>query len=108
MGRPINDETLFRSRSAVIWSELSAGVDLKQTFYLRHFLTEDIVTGIYWRIGGHTSPHTILDGHTVAIEFRSKLWVNWLYFQFSPQVQYLRRDNFRALPVFFSDIEFIL
>lgn len=106
-GRSLGDETWFRSRSSALYSKQARGVDLKQTFFVRHFIGENTVLGTYWRVGAHTSPHTVVDGHTLAVEWRTRLIGNWLYLQISPQALFHRKADFRLIPVLFTDLEII-
>ncbi|KAA3614928.1 MAG: hypothetical protein D8M58_10770 [Calditrichaeota bacterium] len=107
-GRPLGEDTIFRTRSSATWSEQSKGVDLKQVFFLRHFTTRNNVLGVYWRIGGQTRPRTVINGHTFALEFRSKLWGEWLFLEISPQALFQRRENYRFEPLLLTSIEIIL
>lgn len=106
-GRSLTRDTWFRSRSSALYSQPARGVNLKQTFFIRHFISENTVLGTYWRIGAHTSPHTVVDGHTFAIEWRTRLIGEWLYFQISPQALFHRKADFRLIPVLFMDVEII-
>lgn len=106
-GRPLNDATLFRSRSTATWSEQSRGVDLRQSFFLRYLIDEDNILGVYWRSAWHTSPIAIIDGHTIGMEYRRKLGLDWLFWEISPQAAYQRINNFNFVPIVLSSLEII-
>ncbi len=105
--RPLGDKTFFRLRNSLTWSEQTRGVGLKQTFFLRHFISQNSVLGVSWRIGGHTSPEMIVDGHTIALEFRTKLWLDWLFWEVSQEALFHRDTNFRYQPALLASLEMI-
>ena len=105
--RPLGKETFFRSQSSATWSEQTQGVGLKQSFFLRHFLSQNNVLVFSWAMGGHTSPGTVVDGHTFTVGFRNKLWLDWLFWEISPQAFYRRKNGFRFEPALLSSFEII-
>ena len=98
---------MFRARSSATWSEQTQGVGLKQTFSLRHFVGQNSVLGASWQIGGHTSPAMIVDGHTIALEFRTKLWLDWLSCEIFPHVFCHRNNDVNFEPALLSSFEMI-
>ncbi len=107
-GRPLADETIFRSRSSATWTEQTSGISLKQSFFILQFIGNKNVVGIYWQIDGHTKSGVIVEAHTLALEFRTKLWLDWLFWEISPQALYLRENDFEFEPGLLTSIEMIL
>ena len=105
--QPIGKKNVFRSASMVMWSETSQGVDLKQTFLLRHFLSESKAAGASCEITGHTRPYLSVDTYVAALEYRQKMWRDWLYLNIKPQAKFPHETDFRFTPLLNVSLEAI-
>ncbi len=104
----IGEKVQFRSISSVIWSETSKGVDLAQTLMLRRFTDADKAISLSYQIKGHTRPNSVVDAHVIAILYRQQFWREWLFFDVSPQVHYLREADYSSGTMLFFSFETII
>ena len=105
--RPIGAKDVFRSASTVTYTETSKGAELGQTLLLRHFFSENRAAGASWQIAAHTRPSTVVDAYVAAIEYRQKMWRDWLYLDIRPQARFPREANFEFTPFLGACLEAI-
>lgn len=97
--RPLKERFLFRKTIALDWSERDARYDLINQFSLFHNYNE--VTALQYAVGmqsDYQSNQALARNYFAHITFRSRLYKDWLYYQFNSGVEYAREHQFQANP----------
>ncbi len=100
--RNISEDKLFRSISKNIYFYDKEYGQNHQTFYVLHQLSER--DAMIYQIGGMwEKPLEILDynleGYYSLVRYSRKIHKNWLFMEISPQVHFLRSENFHPEPL---------
>lgn len=89
---------LFRSTTEALWRERERGVDLGQNLSLFHELSWREV--VVYKIGltAQTEPYRHLKDWGVGIEYRRRLYKNWLYLSIQPALTFSRDNQYQTDP----------
>ncbi len=101
-------ELLFRGSTELIWRDRAGGFDLSQAFSLFQELTWRSVLTYKFGITGEAKENTQLNAWGLGVEYRRRVYKNWLYLSVEPAVAFSKADNFQADPSirFTVDISF--
>lgn len=96
---PVSEKILFRTITAGLYSEISKGVELEQSFILSCDLAKRERI-IFWRASGfaHTEPFYDVDKYRTDIVYRVQLIEPWMFFDIAPQVEFPAEKNFKGIP----------
>ena len=101
-------ELLFRASTEIVWRERAGGFDLSQAISLFQELTWRSVLTYKFGITGEAKENTQLNAWGLGVEYRRRVYKNWLYLSVEPAVAFSKADNFQADPSirFTVDISF--
>ena len=97
--RPLSERFLFRKTIALDWSERDARYDLINQFSLFHNYNE--ITAFQYSIGmqsDYQRNQALSRNYFAHFTLRSRLYKEWLYYQFNTGVEYAREFQFKANP----------
>lgn len=95
---PILEKMLFRSVTAGLYSEISRGVELEQSFILSYdLMKKDRI--VFLRASGfaHTEPFYDVDKYRADVVYRIQLIEPWMFFDIAPQIEFRAEENFRGV-----------
>ncbi len=103
--RWLDDVHFFRASPSATWSEVSEGVDLRQTFTVFHFMSSDTMVGFDLDVQGHTRPTAKVDKYEATFRWRQRSHRDWMFFEVAPGLSFPRRNDFELTPILTLKLE---
>ena len=97
--RPFKERFLFRKTLALDWSEREARYDLLNQFSIFHNVEEG--KALQYAVGiqsDHQQSQALARNYFVHFTFRSRLYKDWLFYQFNSGVEYSKEYQFKPNP----------
>jgi hypothetical protein len=96
--RQLSSCLLLRSTTEALWKEQEGGLELRQGLTLHHDLSwREVIT---YKLGatGEAKGDNQFNDWGGAVEYRRRIYKNWLFFSLEPAVLFSRVNDFRAEP----------
>ncbi len=103
----LDDAHFFRASPSMIWSEQSHGVDLRQSFSVYHYRSEDTMVGVVFDVQGHTRPSAKVDKYEATLRWRQRSQRNWMFYEVAPAVAFSRENDFELTPILTLKVEIL-
>ncbi len=89
---------LFRAAAQVVWKERMQRFDLSQTFSLFQELSWKEVLTYKVGVTGDTEPDLHMKDWGIGVEYRRRIYKNWLYIAIEPAVSFSSVNDFETNP----------
>ena len=103
--RPLRDNLLFQSASAIQYLDRDDNSELYQGLALHHRLSSDTEFSYQAGVSGFTNPSYKTDGYWLRTEMRKRLYKDWLFGKLVPDLFWGRSDSFRLSPSLLFELE---
>ncbi|MFU8832963.1 MAG: hypothetical protein ACNA7J_12535 [Wenzhouxiangella sp.] len=98
LDRPTGEIHRIRLRSAVVWSELSHGVDWGQYASYDVRFSPRRRAAIQLGMRGYSHPSWVTDQYLARVNYRQRIHRDWLFLEIEPGLDFFREDHFKAAP----------
>lgn len=105
--RWLDDTHLFRATPSVIWSEESQGVDLRQSFSVYCFWSDDTMIAVHFDVEGHTRPTAQVDKYEATLRWRQRSYRDWMFYEVAPAMAFPRENDFALTPILTLKVEIL-
>ncbi len=107
LDRRISESLLFRSTSVAAWLNDTQNYDLRQNFTF--FQQRDERTAIEYQasVVGVSNPVTQVTDNVLSALYRYRMHLQWMYFNFNPQLHFPRDRNFQLSPQLYVRLEML-
>lgn len=103
--RLLDSGWFFRTTGQLDWYEEEDGVFPQLKFLWRRPLSERRVLAIHWNSYFETQPSTVFDSTLFRVQYRQRVWREWLWFTVAPQVVFPREQDYEAVPGLMLEVE---
>ncbi len=96
--KELSEELFFRSKTEAQWFKEKDGWEFAQTFSMTEILNTQ--SAMVYRFGWlmESRPHFRTTSTYVNLTYRQKLFRDWLFLEFTPELLFPRDDNFKPNP----------
>lgn len=108
LDRRIADKSLFRARSTATWLYDVDQFNLSQDFFVFHEIDEK--AGLIYHLAAFadTKPVIHTTAYLAAVGYRRKIYKEWLFIEFKPQIEYFKESDFESIPSVILKLEAII
>ena len=92
--RNISKTILFRSSSFARWTETLDYFNLSQVFSLFQVLSDKSAVSYQAGVYGVNKPEIITTNYLLSMSYRRNIYKDYLFFEFTPQINYIRTENY--------------
>ncbi len=90
-----SEPLLFRATSGATWLHDKQNFDLRQDFSFFHTLDERHSLLYQVGVSGASQPQTDVSEYIALLLYRQRLHRDWIFFELSPQLHYLKVNNYQ-------------
>ena len=92
--RNISKKILFRSSSFARWTETLDYFTLSQVFSISQVLSDKSAVSYQAGVYGVNEPEVATTNYLLSMNYRRNIYKDYLFFEFTPQINYLATENF--------------
>lgn len=95
---PLNHDVVYRMETGVDWRQRDDTMAAAQTFNLLVWVDDDNALDYQLAVFFSSLSHTLVDNYFLSATLRSRLYKDWLYVEWIPELAFPREDRYSAKP----------